>query len=61
MKRDIYKKAGNVEMTLERTLTNPLSGTCPKDMSSYHKYTYSTIFTAALFIITRNWKQPRCP
>jgi hypothetical protein len=25
------------------------------------KYTYSTMFIAALFIIGRSWKEPRCP
>ena len=33
----------------------------PKDISSCHKDTFSTMFIAALFIIARNWKQPRCP
>jgi hypothetical protein len=32
----------------------------PKDASPYHKDSCSTIFRAALFIIARNWKQPRC-
>ena len=36
-------------------------GIYPKDALSYHKDTYSTIFIAALFIISRTWKQPRCP
>ena len=25
------------------------------------KYTYTTMFTAALFTIARMWKQPKCP
>ena len=33
----------------------------PKDAPPYHKDTYSTMFIAALFVIARNWKQPRCP
>jgi len=28
---------------------------------TYNKDTGSTIFIAALFIIARNWKEPRCP
>jgi hypothetical protein len=29
--------------------------------SSYHRNTCSTMFIAAIFIIARNWRQPRCP
>ena len=39
----------------------PLLGIHPKDSPPYHKDTCSTMFTAALFIITRSWKQPKCP
>jgi hypothetical protein len=38
----------------------PLSGIYPKDTLSYRKDTCSAMFTAALFIIARNGKQPRC-
>jgi hypothetical protein len=33
----------------------------PKDALTYNKDTYSTMFIAALFIIARSWKKPRCP
>jgi hypothetical protein len=33
---------------------------CPKDALSYHKYSCSAMFIAALFIVVRNGKQPRC-
>jgi hypothetical protein len=36
-------------------------GIYPKDVLPYHKDTCSTMFIAALFIIARNWKQPRYP
>jgi hypothetical protein len=39
----------------------PLLGIYSKDVLSSHKNTCSTMFIAALFIITRNWKQLRCP
>jgi hypothetical protein len=26
-----------------------------------HRGTYSTVFIAALFVIARTWKQPKCP
>ena len=34
---------------------------CMQDDQSYHKDMCSTIFIAALFVITRTWKQPKCP
>jgi hypothetical protein len=39
----------------------PLLGIYPKDFPTCNKDTYSTIFLAALFIIARSWKEPRCP
>ena len=38
-----------------------LLGIYPKDAPQHHKDPCSTMFIAALFIIARNWKQPRCP
>ena len=38
--------------TLTLTLTN-------KDVPLYYKYTCSTMFVAALFVIARNWQQPK--
>jgi hypothetical protein len=37
-----------------------LLGIYPKDSPIYNKDTYSTLFIAALFIIARSWKEPRC-
>jgi hypothetical protein len=39
----------------------PLLGIYPEDSPTYSKETCSTMFIAALFIIARNWKGPRCP
>jgi hypothetical protein len=39
----------------------PLLGIYPEDAPTYNKDTCSTMFIAALFIIARSWKQPRCP
>jgi hypothetical protein len=33
----------------------------PEDAPIYNKYICSTMFIAALFIIPRSWKEPRCP
>jgi hypothetical protein len=38
----------------------PLLGVYPIDSPPSHKDTCSAIFIAILFIISRNWKQPRC-
>ena len=32
----------------------------PKDVSSYYRDTCSAMFIAAIFDMSRNWKQPRC-
>jgi hypothetical protein len=39
----------------------PLLGIYPEDGSTSNKDTCSTMFITALFIIARNWKEPRCP
>jgi hypothetical protein len=39
----------------------PLLGIYQKDSPTYNKVTCFTMFIAALFIIARSWKEPRCP
>jgi hypothetical protein len=39
----------------------PLLGIYPEDVPTSKKETSSTMFIAALFIIARSWKVPRCP
>ena len=39
----------------------PLLGRCPEDAPTCNKDTCSTMYIAALFIIARTWKQPKCP
>ena len=39
----------------------PLLGIYLKDAQSCHKDMCSTMFIAALFVIARIWKQPKCP
>ena len=39
----------------------PLLGIYPEDVTTGNKDTCSTVFLAALFIIVRSWKEPRCP
>jgi hypothetical protein len=39
----------------------PLLGIYSEDVPTCNKDTCSTMFIAALFIIARSWKEPRCP
>jgi hypothetical protein len=39
----------------------PFLGICPEDVPTGNNDTCSTMFIAALFIIARSWKEPRCP
>jgi hypothetical protein len=39
----------------------PLLGIYTEDAPTCNKDTCSTLFIAALFIIARSWKEPRCP
>ena len=39
----------------------PLLGIYSEDVPTGKKDTRSTMFIAALFIIARSWKEPRCP
>jgi hypothetical protein len=39
----------------------PLLGIYPEEVPTGNKNTCSTMFIAALFIIDRIWKEPRCP
>jgi hypothetical protein len=39
----------------------PLLGIYTEDVPTGNKDTCSTMFIAALFIIARSWKEPRCP
>ena len=38
-----------------------LLGIYPRDAPTYNKDICTTMFIAALFIIARSWKEPRCP
>jgi hypothetical protein len=39
----------------------PLLGIYPEDALTCNKNICSSMFIAALFIIARSWKEPRCP
>jgi hypothetical protein len=48
-------------MILPEDPATPLLDIYPKDASTYDKDTHTTMFRAALFIIVKSWKEPRCP
>jgi hypothetical protein len=50
-----------LELVLPEDPDIPLLGIYPKDASPYHKDTCTTMFIAALLVISRSWKEPRCP
>jgi hypothetical protein len=49
-----------LEIDLPEDLAIPLLGIYPKDAPPCHRGTSSSVFIAALFVIVRSWKQPRC-
>jgi hypothetical protein len=50
-----------LDMVLLEDPAISLLGIYPEDIPTSKKETCSTMFIAALFIIARSWKEPRCP
>jgi hypothetical protein len=50
-----------LEIVLAEYPAIPVLGIYPEDVPTGKKDTCSIMFTAALFIIARSWKEPRCP
>ena len=57
----VFKTWFLLDMTLPEGPAIPLLGIYPKDSLACNKDTCSIMFIAALFIIARSWKEPRCP
>ena len=51
----------SVDIVLPEDSAIPLLGIYPEDAPTGKKDTCSTMFIAALFIIARSWKEPKCP
>ena len=51
----------NLDIVLPEDPQVPLLGIYPEDDPTCNKDTCSTVFIAALFVIARSWKEPRCP
>jgi hypothetical protein len=52
---EVPQKIGN------KSTRRPLLGIYPEDALPCHRGMCSTMFTTALLVIARSWKQPRCP
>ena len=50
-----------MEIDLPEDPAIPLLGIYPKDAPPFHRGICSTMFIAALFVIAKSWKPPRCP
>jgi hypothetical protein len=50
----------NLGIVLPQEATLPLMYIYTKEAPLYHRDAYLTMFIAALFIIVRDWKKPRC-
>ena len=59
--KSVWQFLRKLDMVLLEDPAIPLLGIYPEDIPTSKKETCSTIFIAALFIIARRWKEPRCP
>jgi hypothetical protein len=59
--KSVWQFLKKLDIVLPEGPTIPLLGIYPEDVPTSKKDTCSTMFIAALFIIARNWKEPRCP
>jgi hypothetical protein len=50
-----------LDIVLPENPTIPLLGIYPEDVPTCKEDTCSTMFIAALILIARSWKEPRCP
>jgi hypothetical protein len=56
----IWRFLRKLEIDLPENPAIPLLGIHPKDTPPSNRSTCSAMFIAALFVIARSWKQPRC-
>ena len=49
-----------MDIVLSKDPAIPLLGIYPENVPTGNKNTFTTMFIAALFIIARSWKEPRC-
>jgi hypothetical protein len=61
LRKTVWKFLRKLDTVLPDDPAIPLLGIYPEDVPTFNKDTCSTLFIAALFIIARSWKEPRCP
>ena len=59
--KSVWQFLRKLDIVLSEDPAIPLLGIYPKDVPTYNKDTCSTMFIAALIIVARRWKIPRCP
>ena len=59
--KSVWHFVTKLDIVLPEDPAIPLLGIYSNDAPAYNKDTCSTIFIAALLIIARSWKEPRCP
>ena len=59
--KSVWRFLRKLDTVLPEAPATPLLGIYPREALTYNKDTCTTMFIAALFIIARSWKGPRCP
>ena len=59
--KSVWRFLRKLDTILPEDPAIPLLGIYPEEVPIGNKNTCSTMFIAALFIIARSWKEPRCP
>ena len=59
--KSVWRFLRKLDMTLPEDPAIQLLGIYPEDSSACNKDICSTMFIAALFVVARSWKEPRCP
>jgi hypothetical protein len=59
--KSVWQFLRKLDIVLLKDSAIPLLDIYPEDAPTCNKDTGSTKFIVALFIITRSWKEPRCP
>ena len=59
--KSVWQFLRKLDIVLPEDPVIPVLGIYPRDSPTYNKDICTTVFIAALFIIARSWKEPRCP
>jgi hypothetical protein len=59
--KSVWRFVRKLDIILLEVPAIPLLGIYPEDVPTCNKDTCFAMFIAPLFIITRSWKEPRCP